>query len=272
MQTDSFAEDNIAYWTKRAPGYSGVNRGELSSGQRGVWSALLASEIKARFADREPRSLRVLDVGTGPGFFAVVLAELGFRVTAVDYTAAMLEEARRNALEASVRIEFMEMDAEQLDFPSESFDVVVSRNLTWNLRCPSAAYGEWVRVLKNGGLLLNFDANWYRYLYDKKAEEGHLRDRRNVAASDVADDTEGTDVRAMEAIARRAPLSAAERPKWDLDALASLGMRAAAEPKIWELVWTREEFVNNASTPMFMIRAEKPLEADNLSVERRPHA
>lgn len=42
-----------------------------------------------------------------------------------------------------------------------SFDVIVTRNLTWNLEEPQKAYQEWCRVLKKGGILLNFDAGWY---------------------------------------------------------------------------------------------------------------
>ena len=138
-----------------------------------------------------------------------------------------------------------------------SFDVLVTRNLTWNLRHPKKAYARWTRVLKKGGLLLNFDAGWYRYLYDADAKKGHLQDRVNIAYSNVGDETEGTDVAAMESIARKAPLSARKRPEWDLDILRELGMEALADTEIWKQVWTREERINNASTPMFLIEARK---------------
>ena len=112
-------------------------------------------------------------------------------------------------------------------------------------------------MLKPGGLLLNFDANWYRYLYDAQAEERHRADRDKVRLTGTADDTAGTDVAAMEAIARQAPLSRRVRPQWDLQVLSSLGMRPAADPEIWRRVWTREEWINNASTPMFLVAASK---------------
>ena len=85
--------------------------------------------------------------------------------------------------------------------------MIVTRNLTWNLPHPEKAYGEWCRVLKPGGLLLNFDANWYRYLYDREAREGYMKDRENILAEGVANETDGTDIPAMEAIAVQAPLS-----------------------------------------------------------------
>ena len=48
------------------------------------------------------------------------------------------------------------MDAQKLDFEDNTFDVVISRNLTWNLEHPDVAYREWVRVLKVGGKTSEF--------------------------------------------------------------------------------------------------------------------
>ena len=253
----NYEEENIHYWTHRASGYSGVNQEELASQQKHIWRQVLSRRIAARFPGKKPEQLRVLDVGTGPGFFAIILAELGYRVTAVDYTASMLEEARRNAGVLASNILFRQMNAEALDFPAGSFDVLVTRNVTWNLHDPQKAYGHWTRVLAPGGLLLNFDANWYRYLWDEQAQQGHAQDRENLKTSDVRDENAGTDVDAMEAIARQTPLSRQTRPAWDLKTLHTLGMEAQADPEIWRQVWTREERINNASTPMFLVEARK---------------
>ena len=62
---------------------------------------------------------------------------------------------------------------------------------------------------------------------------------------------------AMEAIARQAPLSALRRPGWDMEVLERLGMDADADSQIWRRVWTRDEWINNASTPMFLVRGVK---------------
>lgn len=260
-QFATYEEENIRYWTNRASGYSGVNQEELASNQKAVWRSVLSRRIAARFPGRKPSQIRVLDVGTGPGFFAIILAEMGYAVTAVDYTATMLEEARRNAGALLKKIDFRQMNAEQLGFPAASFDVLVTRNLTWNLPHPEKAYAQWTKVLKPGGLLLNFDANWYRYLWDEEAKAAHARDRENLQASDVRDETAGTDVNAMEAIARQAPLSARNRPAWDLQVLRGLGMEAAADTEVWKQVWTREERINNASTPMFLVEGRKGSQA-----------
>lgn len=258
METyESYEQENIAYWTTRAPGYSAVNQSELRSDQRNVWKQTLLRHIEMACGKDRTSSVRVLDVGTGPGFFAILLAERGYDVTAVDYTASMLQEAKQNAGIFASTIHFCQMNAEQLAFADDSFDVVVTRNLTWNLPHPDKAYSEWQRVLKKGGLLLNFDANWYRYLYDEEARRGYWADRENIKRSGVANETDGTDIPAMEAIASLAPLSAVVRPQWDLDILADLDMDAISDQEIWRTVWTREEYINNSSTPMFMIKAVK---------------
>lgn len=253
----SFEEENIAYWTNRAPGYSAVNQEELATDQHTVWGNVLCRAISNHSPEKRPEQISVLDVGTGPGFFAILLAERGYRVTAVDYTQAMLAQARKNAGYLAEKIAFQQMNAQALTFPEGQFDVVISRNLTWNLHDPKAAYRHWVRVLKPGGLLLNFDANWYSYLYDDQARQNHLLDRNNVAQSDVRDENAGTDVDAMEAIAYQTPLAKCSRPAWDREVLTGLGMYVTVNPDIWKQVWTREERINNASTPMFLVRGIK---------------
>ena len=239
------------YWTQRSHDFGTVRRNELEDEMGRKWFRELEKHLP------ENGKLQVLDVGTGTGFFAVLLAQAGHRVEGVDLTPAMLEEARALAARRGLDITFREMDAQALDYEDGCFDAVISRNLTWTLPDPERAYGQWSRVLKPGGVLLNFDANWYRYLWDRGAEQAHARDRENLWASDVRDETAGTDVSAMEAIARQAPLSARMRPGWDLGVLRGLGLQAAADTEIWRQVWTREERINNASTPMFLVEARK---------------
>ena len=249
--------ENKAYWTGRASGYSEVNQAELETEQRKKWRDCLQAEISRQFPGIAASQLRILEAGTGPGFFAILLCELGYDVTAIDLTPAMLEEAKKNAGSMSGSIRFMEMNAEALDFEDASFDVVISRNLTWNLPHPNAAYAEWVRVLRPGGLLLNFDANWYAYLFDEKAQAAYDQDRINSAERGVWDQNIGENFDVMEDIARRVPLSSIRRPAWDLAELRSLGLHARADERIWQRVWSEEEKLNFSSTPLFMVRAIK---------------
>jgi SAM-dependent methyltransferase len=200
----------------------------------------------------------VLDVGTGPGFYAMILAARGYPVTAVDFSEKMLAEARRNAGPLAERIDFRRMDAQALTFPDGSFDVIVTRNLTWNLQDPARAYGEWGRVLRSGGVLLNFDANWYAYLVDEDKRAAFERDRENTRLLQVEDHEAYAESRLMEDITRSLPMTARRRPDWDLDVLRALGCsRVAADRRAGERVWNEEEKINYASTPGFLIWATK---------------
>ena len=66
-------EDNLSYWSQRSASYSDVNKGELAGISRHSWSAVLHDAISSHYPGRPAESIRVLDIGTGPGFFAIVL-------------------------------------------------------------------------------------------------------------------------------------------------------------------------------------------------------
>lgn len=254
MACKTILHENRAYWTQRSASYSKENQLELRDAHRANWYQELSHQIIAQFPHRSRESLRILEVGTGPGFFAIILAEAGYQVTAIDLTPSMLEEAKQNARELAEKIDFREMNAEALEFPDNTFDVIVTRNLTWNLPHPQAAYAEWCRVLKPGGLLLNFDANWYHYLFDENAKAGYQQDRINTADKGFRDQNIGENFDVMEDIARRIPMSAAQRPSWDRSVLGALGMQVAVDTEVWRRVWSEEEQTSFASTPMFLIR------------------
>lgn len=239
------------YWTNRAEGYSQVNQEELAGENRYHW----IRELEAQIPSGRKEELEILDIGTGPGFFSILLAEKGYHVTAVDYTEAMLEEVRKNAGALAGNIQFYRMDAQSLGFLDESFDVIVTRNLTWNLENPIQAYREWKRVLKPGGVLLNYDANWYHHLFDEEKRRAYEEDRQKVSAASLEDHYTCTDIDAMEEIARRVPLSRAMRPQWDQYVLNELGFsEVAVSMDVWEHVWSEVEKINYGSTPMFRIK------------------
>ena len=249
--------DNKNYWTKRAASYSQLNREELFSDQKEKWQDYLCERLKTRFPDREPGEVKILEAGTGPGFLSIILADAGYDVTAIDLTPEMLKKAKENAGELAGSISFVEMNAEEMTFEDQSFDAVVTRNLTWDLPHPDVFYKEICRVLKKDGLLINFDANWYRYLYDEEAMTGFEEDRSNSEKANISDKNivEGSDV--MEGIARRVPLSNTLRPAWDLKVLSGLGMTAAADENVFERVWSDQEKINFHSTPLFAVSAVK---------------
>lgn len=254
-------QEIASYWGTRAEGYSEVNEKELAGSQREAWLHVLEEQ----FPEKKKEEMKILDIGTGPGFFPMILSEAGYTVAAVDYTEEMLEKAKENLGKYTKygleRVTLQRMDAQNLEFADETFDVVISRNLTWNLEKPEQAYQEWMRVLKPGGVLLNFDANWYGYLYDEEKKEAYEADRKKVEEQQLDDHYLCTDIDRMENIARQVPLSAMERPAWDTKLLESLGVCSIqTDSEIWKRVWSEEERLNYASTPMFLVRAEKSAE------------
>ena len=77
------------------------------------------------------KKIKIADMGTGPGFFAISLAKRGYDVTAVDYTQEMLNHAMQNAGTYASRITWMRGDVQNLEnIQDGSFDVIVTRNLT----------------------------------------------------------------------------------------------------------------------------------------------
>jgi SAM-dependent methyltransferase len=69
---------------------------------------------------------RVLDVGTGTGRAARLLARGGARVTGVDASEEMLAVARQRTAAEGLSVPFLVGDAHSLQFPDRSFDVAVS--------------------------------------------------------------------------------------------------------------------------------------------------
>ena len=246
------------YWTNRARGYSEYNQQEMADARRTMWRDKLLSLLGNQFPEKEPKEIKILDVGTGPGFFAILLAEAGYQVTAVDYTEEMLKEAQSNAGGLAECIVWKTGDAQALDVESNSFDAVVTRNVTWNLPRPDLAYKEWLRVLKPEGVLYNFDADWYGHLYNEEKRSSYEKDRRQTEEQNVEDYYSGTDIEKMEEIARQVPLSRLERPKWDIETMQKAGfLDVSCDEKVWKEVWTEEEIINNSTSPIFLLTGRK---------------
>ncbi|WP_150539091.1 class I SAM-dependent methyltransferase [Actinobacillus vicugnae] len=241
------------YWDYRAETYSQENLAELHSDKSQIWQKVILSH-----APHSDSPLKVLDIGTGPGFFAILMAQAGHQVTAIDATTNMLEKAKMNAKQAQVEINFVQGDVHHLPFEAEQFDLIVSRNVTWNLNAPAQAYQDWHRVLKKGGRLINFDANWYLHLFDEEYQKGFAQDRANTAKNAVVDHYADPNTKKMDDIARKLPLSRILRPQWDAQTLLNIGFQQLMiDRQISDIVWDFEEKINGASTPMFMIVTQK---------------
>lgn len=199
------------YWNSRAEGYTLSNREELEDEHRiFLWEQQIRRALNGRVCRH------VLDVGCGPGFFSVLLARLGYEVTAVDYTENMLTEARKNAAHYGVDIDFRRMDAQKLDFEDGIFDLVISRNVLWNLEQPEQAYREWLRVLKPNGTVMNFDGNFYYYVTDAEYGDRTRWEHKHM---------QGINANSIDRIGEHLPMARRLRPEWDVQELQKLGAK-----------------------------------------------
>jgi len=132
---------------------------EFKTKQREMWAsftptAIFTTPVAAHvvsFAGIGPGA-RVLDIGTGTGVVAITAARAGAKVTGLDLTPALLEQARENARVSRMGdVAWTEGDAEDLPYPDASFDVVVSQFGQMFAPRPERAVAEMRRVLAPGG-------------------------------------------------------------------------------------------------------------------------
>ena len=257
-ENTDFLEGITSYWTERAHSYSASNIAEMNDWRRGAWRRLILENAPKK------GKLRILDVGTGPGFFAINLALAGHQVTAVDVTEHMLWHAKRNAADYGATVNFVLHRGEELPFADDSFDLIVSRNVTWNLEYPEQALTEWKRVLAPGGRMVYFDANWYLYLFDNDLRARREKARRACQEKHPgytgAGDMPAKRLQDLERIAYDLPLSRQRRPAWDRETLHNLNMKLVCiDREAGRSVQAPDEWDYDLATPIFMVCAEKPL-------------
>ncbi len=222
------------YWDNRSESFSKTRRLELSGRDAEGWREIFRKNLP------EGRALKILDVGTGAGFFAAILSEMGHDVIGIDMSAKMLREAAQNLRELNLYAEFIKMNAQVLDFADETFDVVVTRNLTWTLPDVKAAYHEWRRVLKVGGVLMNFDSDYG----DKQFSV--------CSKSPITDEQ----VNECDEIKDALTISTRRRPMWDAGFLEGLDFIVRLTEDISSFVH-RDSRCSYDTVPMFAIHAVK---------------
>jgi SAM-dependent methyltransferase len=136
MPSDAFHDFEHAGW-ERAAQFYGDAFGSLTAQTAGPMLDAVGASGGAR----------LLDVACGPGFIAGAAADRGALVTGLDFSAAMVAQARQRL----PALTFREGDAEALPFEPGSFDAVVMNFGLLHLARPDAALAEAHRVLRPGG-------------------------------------------------------------------------------------------------------------------------
>jgi len=239
-------------WNFSSKGYSDIIQEEFTE-VGSVWVDLLKESAPST-------GTRALDVGMGPGFFTVLLTELGWSVTGIDCAPQMVEEAQKNLSVRGLQADCRVMDSHELDFPDNSFDYIVARNATWLLYDPEKAFREWLRVLKPGGKLMYLDANW-PYLDDKemldaldKAYQEYVQETGKTFNTYTGDKKTDDDFQQLLAFTHT------YRPDWDLQKLPEFGYsKVTVKPRINELIYPDWKEQLYHAIDVFLINAEKPL-------------
>lgn len=100
---------------------------------------------------------RVLDLGCGQGDLARMFAAAGCRVTALDNSAAMLEQARHAC--AGLAVDFVQAAAEDSGLEAGSFDAVIAGQC-WHWLDRRRAATEMARLIRPGGVLAIAHFDW----------------------------------------------------------------------------------------------------------------
>ena len=137
--------------------------GERAPGYEDGWLGRLHHDVADRCADlalaRSPSPGRILDVGCGTGYLLRRLAQrcpAATELAGIDAAAEMIEAARR-AAGSDGRLSFQTGMAEQLPYPSGTFDLVVSTTSFDHWADQQAGLAQCARVLAPGGCLVLAD-------------------------------------------------------------------------------------------------------------------
>jgi len=144
-----------AYWSERAATFDQSPGHEIfSEEERAAWHRLIIRHLG------EGNGRKVLDLASGTGVVSLLLDDLGFDVTGMDWAEPMLERARAKIRAKGRKIAFRLGDAENTMEPDNHYDAVTNRHLVWTLVDPAAAFAEWLRILKPGGSVLIVDGDF----------------------------------------------------------------------------------------------------------------
>lgn len=234
---EQIKEEMKQYWTRRVEAFSAQRCREFQSPKHALWLA----EFE-RYLPQRP--LRILDIGTGTGFFASLLSGLGHYVVGIDLTERMITEAKRKRNQYGWHAEFHVMDAEQMTFTAQSFDAIVTRNLTWALPHLPEAYCHWRTFLKDGGILINFDADYCheKPCYTLPPNHAHrgLGEEMKSAYEQMKEELRQNQL----------------RPAWDKELLENAGFsHVHVDTDVWQRIYAvKDEFYN--PTPIFTVTAK----------------
>ena len=133
------------FWKAAAEGYDEWITNDFQDQYEVNWNIL------TKYIDP---TLRVLDVGCGPGDLSIRISQQCHEVWGVDVTPEMIQIAEKKVALEPANVNFEQADACDLPFENHCFDTVMSVNALQTMIQPEMALKEMNRVLKPGGELL----------------------------------------------------------------------------------------------------------------------
>jgi ubiquinone/menaquinone biosynthesis C-methylase UbiE len=215
-----------AYWDRdsatydRSPGHAVTDPVEA-----GAWRSALRTALP------DPPA-RVLDAGAGTGALALLAADLGYDVTALDLSAGMLDRARAKASARGTELTFVVGSAAEP--PEGPFDAVIERHVVWTLPDPLAALTAWRRVSAPGGRLVMVEAIWGRQDLLARAQHRAASIGRSVAG--VPDDHHAP---YPADVLERLPLSRMPSPEPLVRLVQDAGWRGVRIRRLRDVEWAR---------------------------------
>lgn len=189
------------YWDKQSEIWTEEKKEAWLQPVTGYWQQYFKSLLPTLTGNR------VLEVGTASGYFANILASVGYDVTAVDISSHMIDEARRVSDDLQLPVAYAVMDAQALNLPDNQFDLVFTRLMTWTTPDIERFYMECYRVLKPGGRFINFDGDFGQCQF---SQEGHERYPADIMEQ-------------ANAIKSKLDISRHKRPEKDIEILLKAG-------------------------------------------------
>lgn len=154
LRNYSIRDEIRDFWSERAATFDqSVGHEIFSEAERSGWHRLIRKHLG------EGRGRPLLDLACGTAVISHLMNDMGFKVTGLDWSEAMLEQARIKAVKRGADIRFIMRDAEHTNEPDASYDAITNRHLVWTLVDVPAAFAEWHRLLRPGGRLLIVDGN-----------------------------------------------------------------------------------------------------------------
>ena len=151
QSAQSIRDANVRYHDLAAGRYDskwGISYGDVGQAQ-------VTGKLRKALGHEPRRYARALEIGAGTGYFSLNLLRAGVvgEAVATDISPGMLSKLSESAAELGLDVETEACEAAELPFDDDSFDLVFGHAVLHHLPDLDAAFREFGRVLRPGGVV-----------------------------------------------------------------------------------------------------------------------